>query len=69
LWYSMVWDLDLYDQLNARVCRQGNTTPTVWADRLIAGPEDRVIATALTAKTSVQDALLAYYETEQIKWG
>ena len=62
LWYSMVWDLDLYDQLNARVCRQGNDTPTVWVDRLIAGPEDRTIATALTSKTSVQDALLQYYE-------
>ena len=62
LWYSMVWDLDLYDQLNARVCRQGNETPTVWADRLIAGPEDRVIAQALSNKTSVQDALLKYYE-------
>ena len=62
LWYSMVHDLDLYDQLNARVCRQGNDTPTVWVDRLIAGPEDRTIATALTSKTSVQDALLQYYE-------
>ena len=61
-WYSMVWDLDLYDQTNARICRQGNDEPTVWVDRLIAGPEDRTIATALTAKTSVQDALLAYYE-------
>jgi len=62
LWYSMVWDLDLYDQLNARVCRQGNTAATVWVDRLIAGPEDRIIAQALTNKTSVQDALLQYYE-------
>ena len=62
LWYSMVWDLDLYDQTNARICRQGNDEPTVFVDRLIAGPEDRVIATALSAKTSVQEALLKYYE-------
>jgi SNF2 family DNA or RNA helicase len=62
LWFSMVHDLDLYDQLNARVCRQGNDEPTVFIDRLIAGPEDRVIGHSLTNKTSVQDALLQYYE-------
>lgn len=58
LWFSMTYNLDSYDQLNARLCRQGNDAATVFVDRLIAGREDRVIAKALSEKTDVEQALL-----------
>ncbi len=62
LWYSLTYDLDSYDQLNARLCRQGNDSDTVFIDRLIAGKEDRVMAKALSDKTSVEQALLEAFE-------
>jgi SNF2 family DNA or RNA helicase len=62
LWYSLTYDLDSYDQLNARLCRQGNESKTVFVDRLIAGKEDRVMAKALSEKTDVEQALLEAFE-------
>lgn len=62
VWYSPTWNLELYQQANARLYRQGQQKP-VLLYRLVAQDtiDTRVVA-ALEGKAGVQDALL-----EQIK--
>ena len=58
VWFGTGWDLELYQQANARLHRQGQTHP-VTVYRLIAkGTVDERAAAALDNKKSVQQALM-----------
>ena len=58
-WYTLSWNLELYDQLNRRIWRQGQKRRTT-VHRIIArNTIDEVVAMALRSKTRTQDALFA----------
>lgn len=59
VWYGPCWDLELYQQANARLHRQGQLRPVV-VHRLVAvGTVDERICAALAAKQSGQAAVMA----------
>jgi SNF2 family DNA or RNA helicase len=59
VWYSLPWDLELYDQANARLWRQGQTAERVMIYHLLAQKTiDRTVARALSGKARVQEQLL-----------
>jgi hypothetical protein len=58
-WYSLTWDLDLYEQLNRRLRRPGNRASTVVVHRLLArGTVDELISGLLARKRLTQEELL-----------
>ena len=59
IWYSLTWSLELYEQANARLWRQGQTSRTVVITHIItAGTIDERILSALSAKSATQSALI-----------
>lgn len=59
VWYGTGWDLELYQQANARLHRQGQERPVTVYRLLAAGTVDERMAAALDGKQSGQSALLA----------
>jgi SNF2 family DNA or RNA helicase len=58
-WYGMTWNLELYDQFNLRVCRQGNKHKQVFVHLIMArNTVDEVIWEALQTKGATQKRLL-----------
>lgn len=58
-WYGMTWNLELYDQFNLRVCRQGNKHRQVFVHLLMArNTVDEVIWESLKIKGNTQKRLL-----------
>ena len=65
VWYDPTWDLELYDQFNARLDRQGQTSDFVFIDHLVAERTvDQTIMRAIRRKTGDQDRLLAALREE-----
>lgn len=58
VWFGLGWNLELYQQANARLHRQGQRRPVQVYRLLAAGTVDERVAEALTGKRAVQDALL-----------
>ena len=59
VWFGLTWSLELYQQTNARLWRQGQTAGTVVVQHIIA--EDTIdgrIMKALSEKDSTQSALI-----------
>ena len=64
IWYGMTWNLEHYEQLIARLWRQGQTHDTVHVHLLLGeNTIDQVIADALQNKSNVQQACLDYFAT------
>lgn len=63
VWTTPDWDLELWDQGNKRVARQGQQHPVVI--HVVAGADtiDHAIMDVLNRKASVQGALLAHLES------
>ena len=60
VWFGLTWSLELYQQTNARLWRQGQTADTVVIQHIIAkGTIDEQIMKALKAKDTTQAALIA----------
>ena len=57
VWYGLNWSLDLYDQMNARIRRQGQGTPVICHRILMLDTLDQAQALALTEKASTQAGL------------
>ncbi len=58
-WFGITWNLDFYDQANARIYRQGQQADTVFIYHLIAaGTLDEKVLKVLTAKDRNQQSLL-----------
>ena len=59
IWYTLSWSLELYQQANARLYRQGQEKPVVIHRLITQGGMDEDVAKALEGKTGVQDKLIA----------
>jgi SNF2 family DNA or RNA helicase len=59
VWYGLTWSLELYQQANARLHRQGQTRPVIIHHLIAEGTVDEQVMRALKAKDTGQAALLA----------
>lgn len=59
VWFGLNWSLDLYEQMNARLRRQGQAAPVICHRILTNGTLDMVQAEALTEKSTTQKSLRA----------
>ena len=57
-WYSLPWSLELYQQSNARLYRQGQTHPVIINHLITAGTIEENILQALQSKNLTQETLL-----------
>ena len=60
VWYSPTWNLELYEQANARLHRQGQSKPVMLYHLICRGTMDEVVMSALSRKDNVQDALMRH---------
>lgn len=68
VWYSNTWSLELFDQFNARVWRQGQRGSVTVIHRLIARDTvDESIIKAIARKESGQSALLEELKNRSVK--
>jgi len=59
VWFSLTWSLELYQQTNARLYRQGQKSGTVVIQHIVArGTIDERIMSALEGKQRIQDGLI-----------
>lgn len=58
VWFGLTWDLELYQQFNARLHRQGQTMPVYIHHILCKDTEDERVYKALQRKSNTQEALL-----------
>ena len=59
VWYGLTWSLELYQQANARLYRQGQASKTVVIHHLVvAGTVDEQVMRALKTKDTTQAALM-----------
>lgn len=58
IWYGLTWSLELYQQTNARLWRQGQTQPVVIHHLITQGTIDEDILAALQRKDRTQAALI-----------
>ena len=59
VWYGLTWSLELYEQANARLYRQGQQMPVMVHHLVAAGTMDEQVMRALKRKAAGQEALLA----------
>lgn len=60
VWFGLTWSLELYQQTNARLWRQGQTSETVVIQHIVTkGTVDEQILKALKTKDTSQSALIA----------
>jgi SNF2 family DNA or RNA helicase len=57
-WYGLPWSLELYQQANARLHRQGQIKPVYIHKLITKGTMDEDVERALQGKTTKQDALM-----------
>ena len=58
IWYTLTWSLELYQQANARLHRQGQEKPVIVHRLLVVGGVDQDVAKALEGKDETQAALI-----------
>ena len=58
IWYTLTWSLELYQQANARLHRQGQEKPVIVHRLLVQGGVDEDVAKALEGKDETQAALV-----------
>ena len=58
IWYTLTWSLELYQQANARLYRQGQEKPVIVHRLLVQGGVDEDVAKALEGKDETQAALV-----------
>lgn len=58
IWFSLTWSLELYQQTNARLYRQGQKDTVVIHHIVSKGTIDEDVMKALKAKEKIQDALI-----------
>ncbi len=59
VWFGLTWSLELYQQANARLDRQGQTKPVMIYKLICAETMDQEVAKVLTQKEYGQSALMA----------
>jgi SNF2 family DNA or RNA helicase len=58
LWYSLNWSLELYQQFNKRLHRQGRKYPVNIGHLIVRGTEDERVVLSLDGKRDTQDLLM-----------
>lgn len=58
VWYTPTWNLELYQQANARLYRQGQGKPVLLYHLVALGTMDERVMDALAGKTSTQEYLM-----------
>ena len=58
IWFSTIWSLELYQQTNARLYRQGQRNTVIIQHLITKGTVDEDVMTALAGKDITQDKLL-----------
>lgn len=58
IWFSLTWSLELYQQTNARLYRQGQNSTVIIHHIVSEGTIDEDVMKALNAKEKIQDALI-----------
>lgn len=58
VWYTPTWNLELYEQANARLHRQGQERPVLIYHLIALGTVDERVMDALSGKSSMQDYLM-----------
>jgi len=69
LWFSLNWSLELYQQFNKRLHRQGRKYPVVIGHLIAQGTEDETVKLALDRKGNTQDILMAAVKAKLKKYG
>ena len=65
VWFGLTWSLELYQQTNARLWRQGQKSKTVVVQHIVTkGTVDERILKTLSKKDSVQSALIDAVKAE-----
>ena len=59
VWFGLTWSLELYQQLNARLWRQGQKNTVVIQHIVTRGTHDEDVMKALETKDTRQSALIA----------
>jgi SNF2 family DNA or RNA helicase len=57
VWFGLNWSLELYEQFNARLYRQGQTKPVTVHHLVVPDSVDEIVIDRLINKKTVQDAL------------
>lgn len=58
IWYGLTWSLELYQQANKRLHRQGQTEKVIVHNLVVTGGLDEDVMAALDSKADTQDALM-----------
>jgi SNF2 family DNA or RNA helicase len=69
IWFGLNWSLELYQQFNARLHRQGQTKPVRIIHLVMKGGIDEKILKALTSKAETQDNLLNFLKLSFMEEG
>ena len=59
IWFGLNWSLELYEQANARLWRQGQKKTVVVHHLVVKGTMDEQVMQALKDKAAGQDSLMA----------
>lgn len=65
VWFSPTWNLELYEQANARLNRQGQTRPVIIYHLVCPGTMDEVVMSALRQKADTQTAVMNYIKRKR----
>lgn len=69
VWYGLTWSLELYQQANARLYRQGQQKPVIIHHLITEGTVDEQVMRAIKHKDTSQAALLAALKDRGIRGG
>jgi len=71
IWFGLNWSLELYQQANARLARQGQKEKVFIHQLIVQGGMDENVEDALKGKASTQDSLLSALKAriEKVKEG
>ena len=67
VWFGLIWSLELYQQTNARLWRQGQSETVVIHHIITDGTIDQLVLKALQSKEKTQDSLIAAVKAELYK--
>lgn len=68
IWFGQTWSLELYQQFNARLYRQGQTEHVIIHHLILEGTHDEDVIKALKAKDKKQSALMTSIKAKTDKY-
>lgn len=68
VWYGLTWSLELYQQFNARLSRQGQKHPVTIYRLITENTHDEDVVKALDRKDNVQSSLLSSVKAKLLKY-